>query len=91
MSLGYNNTMSINRPSLTSSIEEIVLQQGGQAEFDGQQGPYVVMTWQKYCDLLDPEFVASIKAIREGLADAEAGRTVSAEKFFAELRQADDV
>ncbi len=79
--------MATDRQHLTPDMEQTVQQHGGRAEFDGQQGAYIVMTMDLYQAMVGPDFEASIKAIQQGLADVEAGRTQPAEEFFAELRQ----
>jgi len=53
------------------------------------QMAYVVMSMQGFREMMgvgsESEFQKSLAAIREGLADIDAGRTVSADDFFREL------
>ena len=53
------------------------------------QATYVVMPMQVYREMMgvgtDAEYAASLAAIREGLADVDAGRTVPVDEFFREL------
>jgi hypothetical protein len=62
--------------------------QGGPVVFDGSGGQYVVMRTDVYDAMLgvgDESLAASLAAVREGIADIEAGRTQDADEFFDEL------
>ncbi len=62
--------------------------QGGPVSFDGSQGKYVVMRTEVYDAMLglgDDTAAATLAAVREGIADVDAGRTQDAEEFFDEL------
>ena len=66
----------------------IVAGQGGPVYFDGSQGKYVVMRTEVYDAMLglgDDSLEATLAAVRQGLADVDAGRAQDAEVFFAEL------
>ncbi len=53
------------------------------------QVSYVVMRTQVYREMMgvgtDAEYAASLAAVREGLDDVDAGRTVPVDDFFREL------
>jgi hypothetical protein len=62
--------------------------QGGPVYFDGTQGKYVVMRTDVYDAMLglsDDSPAATLAAVRQGIADVEAGRVQDAEEFFDEL------
>ena len=75
-------------PKLSNDIEQAVQQNHGHLQVQGQQTNYVVMSIGAYREMMgvdDPELAASLKAIEEGLADVEAGRTRPFRDVFAEL------
>ena len=62
--------------------------QGGPVYFDGSSGKYVVMRTDVYDAMLglgDDSLEATLAAVRQGIADVDAGRTQDAEEFFDEL------
>lgn len=62
--------------------------QGGPVYFDGSGGKYVVMRTDIFDAMLgvgDESLAATLAAVREGLADVEAGRTQDANEFFDKL------
>lgn len=56
---------------------------------DQTRTAYVVMPMQVFREMMgvgsEAEYQESLAAIREGLADVEAGRTISADEFFRDL------
>jgi hypothetical protein len=62
--------------------------QGGPVYFDGSQGTYVVMRSEVYDAMLglgDESLAAKLAAVRQGIADVEAGLTQDADEFFGDL------
>jgi predicted transcriptional regulator len=62
--------------------------QGGPIFFGGSRDKYVVMRSDVYDAMLgigDDSLEATLAAVRQGLADVEAGRTQDADEFFADL------
>jgi hypothetical protein len=62
--------------------------QGGPVYFGGSQGSYVVMRSDIYDAMLgigDESLAETLTAVRQGIADVEAGRTQDAGAFFDEL------
>jgi hypothetical protein len=62
--------------------------QGGPVVFGGSAGKYVVMRSDVYEAMLgigDDSAEAALEAVKQGLADIDAGRFVDAEQFFDEL------
>jgi predicted transcriptional regulator len=74
---------------LNSDIERAVEQNHGFMQVEGQRTSYVVMSIDAYREMMgvgsDEELAASLKAIDEGLADIEAGRTRPFRDVLAEL------
>jgi hypothetical protein len=61
--------------------------QGGPVFFGGSSGMYVVMRTDVYEAMLGlggDSMEATLAAVRQGLADVEAGRTQDADEFFDE-------
>lgn len=80
----------MDTPKLTIDQLQAVQASHGFAEFDGDDNQrYVVMSAGMFREMMgvgsDEQYQASLKAIEEGLADVEAGRTRPFEEFFAEL------
>jgi len=64
--------------------------QGGPVYFNGSQGAYVVMSSDVYDAMLglgDESTAANLAAVRQGIADVEAGLTQEADEFFDELKR----
>jgi hypothetical protein len=65
------------------------VEQHGFLELESAGSAYVLMSMQVYRDMMgvgsEAEYQASLAAVREGLADVEAGRTQPAEDFFREF------
>jgi hypothetical protein len=62
--------------------------QGGPVYFAGTSGKYVVMRTDVYDAMLGlgaETLAETLAAVRQGLADVEAGRTQDVEEFFDEL------
>jgi predicted transcriptional regulator len=64
-------------------------QHHGFLEVEGGGAVYVVMSMQAFREMMgvgsEAEYRASVEAIREGLADVEAGRTRPIADFFEDL------
>lgn len=73
-------------PETEAAVEAI---HGGPLAVAGQNSQYVIMRMDVYRELMgvgsDEEFAASQAAIREGLDDVRAGRTVEARSFIEQL------
>ncbi len=80
---------------LSNEIEQAVEQNHGCVRIPGQNTSYVVMSIELYRDMMgvgsDEELAASLKAIDEGLADIDAGRTRPFRDVLAELGKDDAV
>ena len=76
-------------PKLTSDIEQAVEKNHGFMQVDGLRASYIVMSIAAYREMMgvgsDEELSASLKAIDEGLADIDAGRTRPFRDVLAEL------
>ena len=76
-------------PKLNSDIEQAVENNHGFVQVDGQHTSYVVMSIDAYRQMMgvgsNEELAASLKAIEEGLADIDAGRTRPFRDVLAEL------
>jgi hypothetical protein len=74
---------------LSPDVQREVDERHGFAEVAGDGGVYVVLSMQRYRELMgvgeESEFGVSLAAIEEGLADVEAGRTRSLDEFFREF------
>jgi predicted transcriptional regulator len=88
MRLCYNAVMT---PKLTEELDRALEEHHGFLKADGQRGKVVVMSMQLFREMMgvgsDEQLAESIKAIEEGLADVEAGRTVPLDQLFLELDQ----
>lgn len=77
------------KPELTETQRQAVDQHHGFLEVEGGGTTYVVMSMQVYREMMgvgsEAEYQASLAAVREGLADVEAGRTRPMGEFFDEL------
>ena len=82
----YNLSMT---PKLSNDIEQAVERNHGFMQVDGLRTSYVVMSIDAYREMMgvgsDEALSASLKAIDEGLADVEAGRTRPFRDVLAEL------
>jgi hypothetical protein len=80
------------KPKLTDEQQQAVETNHGCIAVEGAIGPYVLMRLDVYCELLgigtDAEYEASLEAIRQGWADAQAGRTQPVKDFFADFDRA---
>lgn len=76
-------------PELTDQQRQAVEQQHGFLELESGGNAYVLMSMRAYRDMMgigsEAEYQASLAAVREGLADVEAGRTQPFEDFFREF------
>lgn len=74
---------------LTDEQKKAVAQHHGFVEVDGSEDSYVVLSRQVFREMMgvgsDDEYLASLKAIEEGLSDVAAGRTRSMQDFFSEF------
>ena len=79
------------KPELTDQQRQAVEQEHGFLEVESGDNTYVLMSMQVYRDMMgvgsDAEYEASLSAVREGLADVEAGRTRPVDEFFQEFDQ----
>ena len=77
------------KPELTDQQRQAVDEHHGFIEVESGDSTYVLMSMQVYRDMMgvgsDAEYEASLKAVGEGLADVEAGRTRPVEDFFREF------
>jgi hypothetical protein len=71
---------------LTEELQHAVEQNHGFLEVQEGAATYVVMSMPAYRQMMgvgsDAEYQASLQAIREGLADVEAGKTQPMDEFF---------
>ncbi|MCH9652578.1 MAG: hypothetical protein K0U86_08750 [Planctomycetes bacterium] len=76
-------------PQLTEEQRQALDQSHGLVEVDEEGRKYVLMSVEVYRDIMgvgtDEELGASLKAIQEGLADIDAGRTRPFRDVLAEL------
>jgi hypothetical protein len=74
---------------LTDELCRAVDQHGGFLEVEGGGAGYVVMSKDAFREMMgvgsDAAYQASLEAVREGLADVEAGRTRPLDEFFQAL------
>lgn len=88
----YTDAMT---PRITDELNQALHQHHGLIEAEGADGKVIVMTMQVYRELMgvgsDEELAASVRAVEEGLADIEAGRTVPMNDVFRELDRKYDV
>jgi len=76
-------------PRLTDELDRALDEHQGFLKAEGQQGEVVLVSMARFRELMgvgsDTELAESVKAIEEGLADVEAGRTVPLDQVFREL------
>ena len=76
-------------PKLSSDLQQAVQQNHGFTEAEADGAKFVVMSLDFYRDMMgvgsDEELQDSLRAIDQGIADVEAGRTKPAAQFFAEF------
>lgn len=76
-------------PKLTDELDRALDEHHGFLKAEGQKGKVVVMSMQLFREMMgvgsDEQLADSVKAIEEGLADVEAGRTVPMDQVFREL------
>jgi hypothetical protein len=81
-------TVDMN-PRLTDELDRALYEHHGFLKAEGQQGEVVLMSMARFREFMgvgsDAELAESVKAIEEGLADVEAGRTVPLDQVFREL------
>lgn len=86
MSLWYTSGM---KPRLTDELGRALDQHNGFLKAESDQGEVVLMSMARFREMMgvgsDAEFAESVKAIEEGLADVDAGRTVPLDQVFREL------
>jgi hypothetical protein len=79
------------KPLLTDQQRTAVEQHNGFLELESAGDAYVLMSMQVFRDMMgvgsDSDYQASLAAVREGLADVEAGRTRPMEDFFRDFDQ----
>ena len=82
-------------PKLSDEIRQALEQGQGFLKIEGDAGTCIVMTMQVYRDMMgvgtDEDLAASLKAIEQGHADVEAGRTRPFREVLAELGSDDAV
>ena len=74
---------------LTSAVVNLLAQHGGPLSINGTHGDYVVMRSDVYEQMLglgEAEEAETPAAVKRGLADLDAGRTVSLEEAMKQLR-----
>jgi hypothetical protein len=77
-----------NVPLINLDAELTLQRSGGPLEISGQQGKYVVMRLDVYDAMLgisDDDEAETLAAIRRGIADVDAGRTLSVSEVFDRL------
>lgn len=76
-------------PRITEELNDALHTQHGFVEAEGTDGKVVVMTMQVYRDMMgvgsESDFAESVRAVKEGLADIDAGRTMPMNQVFNEL------
>ena len=77
------------KPQLSKEQQRAVDLHHGFLEMDGNGSSYVVLSSEVFREMMgvgdDAGYAASLRAIEEGLADVEAGRTRAMEEFFREF------
>jgi hypothetical protein len=74
---------------LAPAFENLLSQHGGPLSINGTHGNYVVMrsdVYEQMLGLSEPAEAEILAAVQRGLADLDAGRTVSLEEAMKELR-----
>ena len=76
-------------PKLSNDLQQAVQQNHGFTEAEADGAKFMVMSMAFYRDMMgvgsEEAMQDSLRAIDEGLADVEAGRTTSADQFFVEF------
>jgi predicted transcriptional regulator len=76
-------------PRLTDELDRALAEHHGFLLAEGRQGKVVLLSMARFRELMgvgsEADLAESIKAIEEGLADVEAGRTVPLDQVFREL------
>jgi predicted transcriptional regulator len=76
-------------PRLSNDLEQAVQHGHGMLRVQGEHEAYIVMTVQAYREMAgvgtDQEMAESLRAIEEGLADIDAGRTRPFREVLAEM------
>jgi predicted transcriptional regulator len=76
-------------PKLSDELSRALDEHHGFLKAEGAAGQVVVMSMQLFREMMgvgsEEQLAESLKAIEEGLADAEAGRTVPMDQVFREL------
>jgi PHD/YefM family antitoxin component YafN of YafNO toxin-antitoxin module len=74
---------------LTEEQIDAIRQRHGLLEVEGGGSAYVLISMESFRQMMgvgsDASYQASLNAIREGLADVEAGRTRSMDEFFGDF------
>ncbi len=81
--------MEIPSSPLTPAVESLLVQHGGPLSINGTHGDYVVMrsdVYEQMLGLSEENEAETLAAVNRGLADLNAGRTVSLEEAMKELR-----
>ena len=77
------------KPQLTEQQRQAIDQHRGFIEVESGGDTYVLMSMPMYRDMMgvgsETEYQESLNAIREGIADVEAGRTRPVADFFSEF------
>lgn len=74
---------------LTSAVENLLAQHGGPLSINGTHGDYVVMrsdVYEQMLGLSETDEAETLAAALRGLADLDAGRTVSLDEAMKQLR-----
>jgi len=74
---------------LTSAVENLLAQHGGPLSINGTHDDYVVMRsdiYEQMLGLCKADEAETLAAVHRGLADFDAGRTMSLEEAMKELR-----
>ncbi|WP_428306374.1 hypothetical protein [Lacipirellula sp.] len=74
---------------LTSAVENLLAQHGGPLSINGTHGDYVVMrsdVYEQMLGLSEAGEAETLAAVKRGLADLDAGRTVPLDEAMKELR-----
>ncbi len=76
-------------PKLPDELNRALDEHHGFLKAEGERGKVIVISMQLFREMMgvgsDEQLAESVKAIEEGLADIEAGRTVPMEQVFREL------
>jgi hypothetical protein len=76
-------------PKLSNDLQQAVQQNHGFTEAEADGAKFMVMSMDFYRDMMgvgsEDELQESLRAIDEGIADVETGRTKSADQFFVDF------